>query len=153
MNRKCLMEEVTGRTWPLVDPTAGPLQCEAPHPILCPWNVYFTHPGGTWRTHPWESNMSLRPSGLCKWSKPVKPSIETLEIPPGGVGAEIYKSISLAAAHLPIWSGLLFLWLPSAASWVSDCIPGNSWKGKPTHALSEIIPGSMNFSTWDITGD
>lgn len=38
-----LLEEVTKRTWPQVDPQAGPRKSEALHPLLCPWNVHTAH--------------------------------------------------------------------------------------------------------------
>ena len=56
----------------------GHRQSDARHPHLCPWNVWllaFLLPELSKDTQPWDSNVLLRPFGLCTWLNPVKASI------------------------------------------------------------------------------
>ena len=72
-----LLEEVIERTWPPVDPRTGHRQSEASHPS--PVLGMYVLPtvlalGATSSMQPWESNVLLRPSGLCMWLNPIKAS-------------------------------------------------------------------------------
>lgn len=80
-----LLEEVTERPWPPVDPWAWPGQLEAPHPPPQSLECTFCPPFPQWepflRTQAWESNALLRTPGWCKW---LKASMQSSKLLAGG---------------------------------------------------------------------
>ena len=86
------LEDVT-TGWPLVWTRA----IGVPHPLPCSWNVssVYSSTGAVPRTQPWESNVSLRPSGRYKWLNPGKASISTFKILAG-------RSRNLLVLQLPL---------------------------------------------------
>lgn len=125
-----MLEEVIERTWLPVDRRAGARQSGNGRFLPPPFSLDCTFCSVL--PQPWESNVLVRPLGLNTWLNPVKGSIPTLRIPPGGCGGlrclAIAKTSSLCKfpyllkLPLPVWSGW-FLW-----SVLALCVRGSVWK-------------------------
>lgn len=109
------------------------------------------------RMQPWESNVLLRPSGLCSDWTPLRPPHKTkiladdyevlLALQPLKTTL-VCSPLACYTCHLPIWSGLPLSSISPRPSYIGACFrfhSGNSWGCEPTVTNTQTTAKSKYF--------